>query len=229
MCPDAKRPVAHKESAQQPPTLDVEAALWAQGFCAVAGVDEAGRGALAGPVVAAAVIVPPGSACRGVWAQVRDSKLLRPELRAQLALELRSEALAWAVGEASCAVIDADGIAAATRQSMTRAILALAVAADALVIDWVRLPLLNLPQQSFARADARVVSVAAASILAKQHRDDLLRLLDQQFPAYGFAAHKGYGTAAHLAALAQCGPCAEHRRSFAPLAAGSDLFTAPPG
>ncbi len=208
------------------PTLEVESSLWALGFRAVAGVDEAGRGALAGPVVAAAVIVPPQSSCRGVWAEVRDSKQLRPDQRARLAELIRSEALAWAVGECPCTLIDADGIAPATRHAMTNAIQSLAVPADALIIDWVRLPLLNRHQLSFARADALVVSVAAASILAKQHRDDLLRALDVRYPEYGFAAHKGYGTPAHLAALARCGPCAEHRRSFAPLAGDPRLFPA---
>jgi ribonuclease HII len=212
---------------RRPPTFEVEAALWAQGFGAVAGVDEAGRGALAGPVVAAAVIVAPGSVCDGVWAEVRDSKLLRPAERARLAAAIRTQALAWAVAAAPCTQIDAEGIAPATRSAMTEAILALAVPADALVIDWVRLPLLNRHQMSFPKADALVVSVAAASILAKEHRDRLLTGLDVDYPAYGFAAHKGYGTAAHLKALARCGPCAEHRRTFAPLATDPRLFPEP--
>jgi ribonuclease HII len=205
-------------SAVEPPTFSVEASLWAEGYRAVAGVDEAGRGALAGPVVAAAVIVPAGTLCSGVWAEVRDSKQLRPADRERLVPAICTEALAWGVGSAQAAQIDAEGIAAATRSAMARAIDSLSIAADALVIDWVRLPMLNLRQLSFSRADARVASVAAASILAKVHRDGLLRALDGAFPAYGFAAHKGYGTRAHLEALARCGPCSEHRLTFAPLA-----------
>ncbi len=198
------------------PTLEQEERFWAQGMRRVAGVDEAGRGALAGPVVAAAVILPHGCALEGIWAAVRDSKSLPAARRAALAERIRAEAAAWAVGVVDCGAIDACGIAQASRQAMVAAVQALAPAPDALLIDWVRLPEIALPQQSLARADATIVSVAAASILAKVHRDGLMVALDAAAPGYGFAAHKGYGTAAHHAAIERLGPCSQHRRSFAP-------------
>lgn len=190
-------------------------ALWTQGYRRVAGIDEAGRGALAGPVVAAAVIVPPFAALEGIWAEVRDSKMLAPARRATLAEFIRAQALAWGVGVVGCEIIDACGIASASKQAMVAALHGLEP--DALLIDWVRLPMLALPQQSLVKADATIVSVAAASILAKTHRDALLVALAEQFPAYGFAAHKGYGAPAHLEAIRRCGPCPHHRLSFAPL------------
>jgi ribonuclease HII len=206
------------------PTLDEEQRLWRAGYQAVAGVDEAGRGALAGPVVAAAVILPPHCERRGIWATVNDSKRLTASQRAVFAAQIRAQALAWAIGVAPATQIDASGIGPATRQAMMAAVDALTPRADYLLIDWVRLPLCPIEQESFAKADGRVVSVAAASILAKVHRDELLTALHSDYPAYGFAQHKGYGTAAHLAALNHHGPCAEHRRSFAPIAGAKTLF-----
>lgn len=206
------------------PDLAHEIELWQAGYRAVAGVDEAGRGALAGPVVAAAVMVPCHAPLAGVWAQVRDSKQLQPAVRERLAEQIQAAAAGWGVGVVGAAVIDQIGIAAATRRAMAQAIASLAPAPDALLIDWVRLPLVNLPQRCLPKADTRIVSVAAASILAKVTRDRLLVAAHARFPAYGFAAHKGYGTRAHLAALAECGPCVEHRRSFAPVAAAPTLF-----
>lgn len=206
------------------PSFDIETRLWAQGHRCVAGVDEAGRGALAGPVVAAAVIAPPGSALEGIWALVRDSKQLSPEKRAALAPEICAQALAWGVGCAAAAEIDHVGIAAATRLAMAAAVHSLNPPADFLLIDWVRLPSINLPQQSLIKADATVASVAAASILAKVHRDRLLVELAAEHPAYAFGANKGYGTAEHLAALERWGPCAIHRRTFAPIARPRTLF-----
>ncbi len=208
------------------PTLDAEARLWAQGLRCVAGLDEAGRGALAGPVVAAAVVVPPDAGVAGVWSQVRDSKLLTPPRRAALAAEVTAAAWAWGVGVVTAAVIDRDGIAAATRQAMQEAVAALGERPEHLLIDWVRLPSLNIPQTCVAKADRHMVSVAAASILAKVTRDRLMVALDAAHPGYGFAGHKGYGTPAHLAALAQHGPCCEHRRSFAPVAHRATLLDA---
>lgn len=210
------------------PTFDHERRLWEAGCGCVAGIDEAGRGALAGPVVAAAVVIAPRSAGLSLWGELRDSKLLTPARRAQLAPQIRTAALAWAVAAAPAAEIDAIGIAAATRQAMQAAVAALAPQPQHLLIDWVRLPAVNLPQFSCARADQIMVSVAAASILAKVHRDALLVELDASYPLYGFARHKGYGAAAHLAALAQHGPCPEHRHSFAPIRQPPVLFDAPP-
>ncbi|MCC6169064.1 MAG: ribonuclease HII [Caldilineaceae bacterium] len=206
------------------PDLAHEVQLWHAGHRAVAGVDEAGRGALAGPVVAAAVILPCHALPAGVWAEVRDSKLLRPAVRVRLAAQVQAEAAAWAVGVVPAPLIDTIGIAAATRRAMADAIAALHPEPDALLVDWVRLPLVNLPQLCVAKADSRMVSVAAASILAKVTRDRLLAELDARYPDYGFAHHKGYGTRQHLAALAAVGPCAEHRHSFAPVMAAPRLF-----
>lgn len=210
-----------------PPTFDHERRLWEAGCRCVAGIDEAGRGALAGPVVAAAVVIAPHSAGLPLWGELRDSKLLTPARREELAPQVRAAALAWAVAAVPAAVIDACGIAAATRQAMQAAVAALDPQPQHLLIDWVRLAAVSIPQYSCARADQLMVSVAAASILAKVHRDALLVELDAVYPLYGFARHKGYGAAAHLAALATHGPCPEHRHSFAPVAQPPALFGAP--
>ncbi len=209
---------------QEAPSFQMEESLWAQGRSWIAGVDEAGRGALAGPVVAAAVIVAPASAHAPVWTQVRDSKLLTARQRQQLAPGIQQTAQAWAVGVVDAVTIDAIGIGAATRQAMQQAIAALAPAPDYLLIDWVRLPQTPIPQHAQPKADRTIASVAAASILAKVHRDQLMRAYALPYPAYGFAAHKGYGVAAHLAALAAHGPCPLHRCTFAPLARQPQLF-----
>ena len=209
------------------PDLGHESRLWRLGFDHVAGVDEAGRGAWAGPVVAAAVVLAPQSEYKGIWAQVRDSKQLRPEQRAALAEQIQAAALSWATGVVAADEIDRAGIAAATQQAMAQAIAALAPQPDYLLVDWVRLARVNIPQENRARADADMVSVAAASILAKVHRDQWLTRLGLVYSEYGFERHKGYGTADHRAALQRCGPCAEHRRSFAPVARPWTLFDQP--
>lgn len=208
----------------QAPTLQIEQSLWAQGFRRVAGIDEAGRGALAGPVVAAAVVVTPECSAAPVWSMVRDSKLLSPAQRETLAAQIRECAASWAVGVVDASQIDAIGIAAATRLAMQQAVAALTCAPDHLLIDWVRLPTLAIRQLSQPKADCSMATVAAASILAKVHRDHLMVAYDCTYPGYGFAAHKGYGVAAHLAAIAQQGPCALHRHSFAPIVQQSTLF-----
>ena len=199
------------------PDLGQEARLWLAGYAAIAGLDEAGRGALAGPVVAGALALPKGVELAGIWAEVRDSKALSPARREEMAVRIRREAAGWAVGEASAREIDAIGIAPATRLAMQRALDALPVRPDYLLLDWVRLATVNLPQESFVKGDRRIVSIAAASILAKVHRDRLLVEMDRLYPVYGFAAHKGYGSASHLAAIAAHSPCPEHRRSFSPM------------
>ena len=196
--------------------MQMEQALWAQGVRWVAGLDEAGRGALAGPVVAAAVVVR--QATCDVWGAVRDSKLLSPAQRSVLAAAVKTEAAAWGIGVVDAAVIDAIGIAAATRQAMQQALAVLTCRPDHLLIDWVHLPQVATPQTVQPKADRTMVSVAAASILAKVHRDQLMDRYDQDYAGYGFAAHKGYGVAAHLAALQASGPCPIHRFTFAPLA-----------
>lgn len=206
-----------REEGKQTPDLSAERRLWAAGYSAIAGLDEAGRGALAGPVVAGAAVLPKGAELTGVWAEVRDSKALSPARREELAEAIRAEAAGWAVGEASAQEIDAIGIAPATRLAMQRAIDGLPVRPDYLLLDWVRLATVNLPQESYTKGDVRIVSIAAASILAKVHRDRLLVEMDSLYPAYGFGGHKGYGAASHLAAIARHRPCPAHRMSFSPM------------
>ena len=179
------------------------------------GVDEAGRGPLAGPVVAAAVILPPNTPLSGL----NDSKKLSPRRRERLAAEIRATALAWAVAEASAAEIDEWNILRATLRAMARAVAALPVMPDEVLVDGNQAPALEVPVRTIIGGDALEPAIMAASILAKTHRDARLVALDARYPEYGFARHKGYGTAAHLAALARLGPCPEHRRSFAPVRA----------
>jgi ribonuclease HII len=199
------------------PTLDRERHLQQAGHRRIAGLDEAGRGAWAGPVVAAAVILnlPEASSLR----EVNDSKQLSARQRDKLYQIIIDHCLAYGIGQGSVAEIDELGILPATRLAMTRAVAALAPQPDALIIDAVRLPQVPQPQAVFNFADSISLSVAAASILAKVTRDRLLIDLDAHYPAYGFARHKGYGTQIHRAALQSVGPCAIHRRSFKPISA----------
>lgn len=207
------------DAAQIPsmPDLHFECALWAAGLQHIAGLDEAGRGAWAGPVAAGVVILPPDPEIAGRLSKVRDSKQMRPDERAYWAAVIKQQALAWGVGLATHQEIDAWGIVPATRQAMLRALDNLSTAPDHLLIDALRLPEIRLPQTPLIKGDARSLSIAAASVLAKTARDAIMTDLDAQFPAYGFAQHKGYGTARHQRALAQSGPCSIHRFSFAPL------------
>ena len=215
---------ADQEPKKAYPSLTEEQKLWRTRHVRVAGLDEAGRGALAGPVVAGAVILPINSKREGLWAEVQDSKLLSPARREELAARIQTQAAAWSLGEASAVEIDASGIAPATRLAMRRAVQALSPPPDHLLIDWVQLKSLNLPQQSFTKGDLRIVSIAAASILAKVHRDRLLCQLHESYPAYGFHSHKGYAVPSHLAAIERFGPCPAHRRSFAPIRRDEKLF-----
>lgn len=206
------------------PDLQYELALWQAGYQRVAGVDEAGRGAWAGPVVAAAVVLPADPALATQLAGVTDSKQLTAAQRERLYHVIVRYAAAWSVGTASARQIDAVGIAAATRQAMQSAVQA--VAADFMLIDYVRLPELALPYHALPKGDSKVLSIAAASILAKVTRDRWLVELGRTYPAYGFEQHKGYGVAAHQRALQAVGPCVEHRHSFAPIRAQQlALFT----
>lgn len=200
------------------PTLAYEQALWADGYRRVAGLDEAGRGAWAGPVVAAAVILPPDdTALAGSLAGVRDSKTLTAARREALLNVIQQHALAWGVGAVPPGEIDALGIVPSTRQAMALALQALSPEADYLLIDYLTLPEFTLPQHSLPKGDARVLSIAAASIVAKVSRDRMMVELDARFPGYGFARHKGYGTAQHRTALESLGPRSIHRFSFAPV------------
>lgn len=201
-----------------PPTLDYELALIAAGRARVAGVDEAGRGCWAGPVVAAAVVLSPEALGRPeLLAGVDDSKLLDTAAREAALGRVRAHAEAIGVGIVPPYLIDAYGIVPATRLAMLAAVLQLACRPDALLIDAVQLPVTSLPQTALIKGDARCLSIAAASVVAKVTRDRLMRTADLAHPGYGFASHKGYGTAAHQRALARLGPCVLHRRSFAPL------------
>lgn len=202
------------------PDLCFELALWAAGIRKVAGVDEAGRGALAGPVAAAAVILPPDPDLPRRLEGVRDSKEMSPAARDFWAERVRAQCMAWSVGFASHLEIDELGIVPATRQAMKRALAGLCVTPQHLLVDYLALPDCREPQTPLVKGDARSLSIAAASVLAKTARDALLCGLDVDFPGYGFAVNKGYGTVAHREAIARFGPCAIHRRSFAPLKAG---------
>lgn len=180
----------------------------------VAGVDEAGRGPLAGPVVAAAVILDADRPVDGL----ADSKTLTPARREALALAIRGRALACAVAQADVVEIDAINILQATMLAMRRAVEALGLAPAEVLVDGNRCPALACRVRAIVAGDRDVPAISAASILAKTARDAMLVDLDREFPMYGFARHKGYGTPEHLAALARHGPCAAHRRSFAPVA-----------
>ena len=179
------------------------------------GVDEAGRGPLCGNVVAAAVILAPERPIAGL----RDSKKLTARRRELLAAEIRTHALAWAIGEASVAEIDQLNILHATMLAMQRAVAGLSVMPQLVRIDGNRCPALPMPCEAVVGGDASDASIAAASILAKVERDAQMLILDAQFPAYGFARHKGYPTTEHLSALAEHGVLDCHRRSYAPVRA----------
>jgi ribonuclease HII len=179
----------------------------------IAGVDEAGRGPLAGPVVAAAVILDPERRIKGL----RDSKELTPEARERLAVQIRARAVAWAVGQSDVFEIDSINIFQATLLAMKRAIEQLSTPPEIVWIDGTHCPSVQYPSRAIVDGDRLIAAIAAASILAKTTRDALLVELDRSYPLYGFARHKGYSTPEHLAALATHGPCAAHRRTFAPV------------
>jgi len=189
-----------------------ERAARKHGWTRVAGIDEAGRGALFGPVVAAAVILNPKRRIVGL----DDSKKLVPERRSELALRIREYALAFAVAEVDASRIDAWNIYQASRQAMTAALQQLSIVPDYLLIDAMQLDVL-IEQKSLIKGDARSVSIAAASILAKTHRDARLEEFESVYPGYGLAQHKGYSTPEHMEALRRLGPTPLHRYSFAPV------------
>ena len=180
----------------------------------VAGVDEAGRGPLAGPVVAAAVILDDLHPIAGL----ADSKKLTAARREALFDEIRARALCFSIAEASVEEIDRLNILQATLLAMRRAVLGLRLKPKMVLVDGNRLPTLDIPAEAIVKGDALVPAISAASILAKVHRDHWCVQVDEQYPQYGFAGHKGYGTAVHMAALREHGACIHHRRSFAPVA-----------
>jgi len=195
-----------------------ERALRREGFRAIAGVDEAGRGALFGPVFAAAVILDPDRPIRGL----DDSKALEPDRREVLAGRIYDRAKAWAVAASDAFEIDRINILQASRLAMRRAVERLTPTCDHLLVDAVTVDV-PLPQKALIHGDALCFSIAAASILAKVHRDRALRAWDEVFPEYGLASNKGYSTPDHIAALEKCGPTALHRFSFEPVRLSSNL------
>ena len=205
-----------KKAVSPPPSLVEENGLSARGYRLIAGVDEAGRGALAGPVVAAAVILPPSPAF--TWLQsVRDSKELPAARRESLFDLIKQDAVAVSVGIIAPQTIDVIGILNATKIAMCHAIEQLASPPDYLLIDFLRLPQLRISQKPIVRGDKLCLSIACASIIAKVTRDRIMVELDQLHPGYGLADHKGYGTKKHVSCLRQNGPSPIHRHSFAPV------------
>jgi len=196
------------------PDLSFEQILWQGGEIAVAGVDEAGRGALAGPVAAAAVILPADQKVSGFLPSVRDSKQMTPLERDIARERIQRFCIAWGVGFSSPGEIDQVGIVAATRLAAWRAIERLTPPPTHLLLDYLFLPELAIPQTALIKGDCRSLSIAAASIMAKTSRDALLAELDLTYPGYGFANHKGYGTRSHRDALQRMGPSPIHRLSF---------------
>ena len=197
-----------------------EAQAWRTGVTLIAGVDEAGRGPLAGPVVAAAVIIAPDRRIKGL----ADSKVLTPEQREALFHVISERAVGVGVGIVDHETIDRINILQATKVAMAEALAQLTVRPDLVITDFVALRDLACPQKNLVDGDARCATVAAASIVAKVTRDRLMVEADQRFPEYGFARHKGYATPEHLAALDRWGPCPLHRRTFAGVWRQGELF-----
>ncbi|MFT3926661.1 MAG: ribonuclease HII [Myxococcales bacterium] len=204
--------------------LRYESELWEQGVIHVAGIDEAGMSPLAGPVAAAAVIFAPGARLR----EIDDSKKLDAATRDRLAVIIKQESVAWAVGFAEVEEIDRMNIYWAGLLAMQRAVEQLGVIPQHLLLDARKLKHLDIPQQAIVKGDQKSLSIAAASILAKTARDALMGELDTTYPGYGFAKHKGYPVAEHTRALAKLGACAIHRRSFGPVREALGLPPLPP-
>jgi ribonuclease HII len=198
-----------------------ERAAWRRGIARIAGVDEAGRGPLAGPVVAAAVVLPPGARIAGV----DDSKRLAAEVRERLFAVIRARAVAVGVAVVDHLTIDRINILQATRLAMGQALAALEVEPELVLTDYVTVPGLRCPQRNLVDGDRRSASVAAASIIAKVTRDRIMQEADREYPAYGFGRHKGYATPEHRLALERHGPCALHRRTFAGIWSQMTLFS----
>jgi ribonuclease HII len=191
-------------------TLEFERSMRAQGYRAVAGVDEAGRGPLAGPVVAAAVILPPSFDLPGLT----DSKKLSAKRREHLFHTIRQQAVAVGTGFAPAPRIDAINVLQATLEAMRMAVERLSTAADCILVDGISTIPIDLPQHTITKGDSRSLSIAAASIIAKVTRDRMMRAYARRFPQYAFEVHKGYGTAVHRGLIAEHGPCAIHRTTF---------------
>lgn len=210
---ERRRSVNRAEGQRLRALLAFEHELWERGILRIAGVDEAGVGTLAGPVVASAVILTRELRPRGL----DDSKQLDRRERERLCAEVKEGAVAWAVGTASPEEVDALNVYQASLLAMRRAVEGLAVRPDHLLVDARRIPGLTIPQQGIVKGDAKSLSIAGASVVAKVTRDALMVEAEGRYPGYGFARHKGYGAPEHLDALARLGPCEIHRRTFAPV------------
>ncbi len=219
-----RRADAAAEASRLERMLEHERRLWAAGIVHVAGIDEVGVGPLAGPVLAAAVVLPPGCSI----ADTNDSKQLDACVRERLAPEIRARAVACAIGECSVEEVDRLTIYRAALEAMRRAVMGLGVSPQHLLVDARRVPGVTMAQTPIIGGDGLSQSIAAASILAKVHRDALMVELARVHPGYGFDSHKGYATAEHLAALERLGPCPIHRRSFTPVRQGELAFPTVP-
>lgn len=206
----ARRDKVRQELSRIDRMLEFEKKAWEKGYTYIAGVDEAGRGPLAGPVVAAAVILPRDACIPGI----NDSKQLSPRTRETLYREITDKALAWSVGVGEVVEIDAFNILQATKMAMKRALATLPVKPDLVIIDALELEGIDCPQQAIVGGDRLSLSVAAASIVAKVTRDRWMCEMDKVFPGYNFAAHKGYATAEHRRVLKEMGPTPIHRKTF---------------
>lgn len=212
--------MTHTDSSMRSPDLAYEYALRDTGCTLIAGLDEAGRGAWAGPVVAAAVVLPIHRFdLAHVLDGVRDSKRMTRLQREVWQARIFEVALAIGIGEASAQEIDETGLITSTRTAMGRALDKLKIEPEHLLIDHMRLPQHELPQTAITRGDGCILSIAAASVVAKVARDRAMIALEAKYPGYGFARHKGYGTQFHRMALQRLGPCTIHRKSYAPVAA----------
>lgn len=211
---------AHAESVRLESLSKLEDELRSQGYVRIAGADEVGRGALAGPLTIAAVILPPGARIEGL----DDSKRLAPPARERLSVEIRSVALAYSIAHISPEEIDSIGISMATRRGLTLALEHLDPGADHVIVDGLGVGGLPVPETAVVGGDGRCAAVAAASVIAKVSRDAIMVGLDGVHPGYSFAVHKGYGTAGHLSVIASRGLTAVHRRSFSPCGGTLPLF-----
>lgn len=198
----------------QSPDLSRESSLWEKGIKRVAGIDEVGRGAVAGPVAAAVIVLPPGNDLVSALEGVDDSKKMTPASRQHWAIKLKECALDYAVGFCTNTEIDEVGIISSTKLAVKRALDKMSMTPQHLLIDYIELEDCAIPQTSLVKGDLRSLSIAGASILAKTERDALMVKLAQEFPDYGFDRNKGYATRAHREALAELGPCPIHRLSF---------------
>jgi ribonuclease HII len=213
-----KAPIDKPVKPTQPtPDLSHEIALWQDGYQYIGGIDEAGRGCWAGPVFAAVVIFPPGERTNSLLGNVRDSKQMTSRQRQKWADVIKEVCLDWGVGSATSGEIDSLGIVPATRLAARRAVKDLKHSPEYLLLDYLTIQEIPVPQHSFIRGDQRVLSIAAASILAKTSRDDFMLQMDSLHPVYSFRTNRGYGTAAHQQALQQVGICPIHRLSFKPV------------